>query len=101
MNTIFFRILVLSALVLPLQAVSLGVNASAADSCETILDTKCTRCHYLTRVCQMLGKKSKRSWRRTIDNMVRRGTDLTSEERNVLLECLSSASPGDDRICKF
>lgn len=100
MNNSIIRVLVLLALIVTVQASLTCVNASAKERCETLLDTKCTSCHYLTRVCQVLGKKSKRSWKRSIKNMIRYGTKLTSEEQKILLDCLSTAPPRDKKICK-
>ena len=88
------------ALILPMQSSLACLNASAQDTCETLLDTKCASCHYLTRVCQVLGKKSKRAWKRSIKNMVRYGTKLSREEQKILLDCLSKAPPRDKRVCK-
>ena len=100
MNNKFFRVLVWLALVLFMQTFAANFHAYAADRCETLLASKCTSCHYLTRVCQVLGKKNKRTWKRSIKNMVRYGTKITREEQKILLDCLSTAPPRDKRVCK-
>ena len=69
-------------------------------SCKTLLLTKCDSCHYLTRVCYRLGKKSKRGWKSTLKVMIRRGAQLTMQEQKVLLECLSSPEGEAQSTCK-
>lgn len=59
-------------------------------NCAALLLTKCDSCHYLTRVCYRLDKKSKRGWKRTLKVMIKRGAQLTVKEQKILLECLSS-----------
>jgi len=91
----------LLTLLIGLQSALVCFPVHAQDQCQTILNSKCTRCHYLTRVCQELGKKTKRSWKRTINNMIRYGAKLSGEERDILLDCLGNAAPGDTRICEY
>lgn len=69
-------------------------------SCATLLLTKCDSCHYLTRVCYRVGKKSKRSWKRTLKSMVRYGAKLTKEQQNILLACLSDSTGEAQSTCK-
>ena len=75
-----------------------GVTEDA--SCKTLLLTKCDSCHYLTRVCYRLGKKSKRGWKRTLKSMIRKGTQLTMKEQKLLLECLSSPEGEAQSTCR-
>jgi hypothetical protein len=69
-------------------------------SCATLLLTKCDSCHYLTRVCYRLGKKSKRGWKRTLKSMIRKGTQLTMKEQKLLLECLSNPEGEAQSTCR-
>ena len=69
-------------------------------SCAVLLLTKCDSCHYLTRVCYRLGKKSKRGWKSTLKVMIRRGALLTKNEQKVLLECLSSPEGEAQTTCR-
>ncbi len=69
-------------------------------NCATLLLTKCDSCHYLTRVCYRLGKKSKRGWKSTLKVMIRIGVQLTMQEQKVLLECLSSPEGEAQSTCK-
>jgi len=75
-------------------------GGSEDTSCATLLLTKCDSCHYLTRVCYRLGKKSKRGWKSTLKVMIRRGAQLTMNEQNILLECLSSPEGEAQSTCR-
>jgi hypothetical protein len=76
--------------------------------CQTILNTKCNSCHYLSRVCQKIGQKNKRSWKRTLKLMAKKGAKLkgekkviiSKEEKAALLDCLVNNSVGAQAACK-
>jgi hypothetical protein len=68
--------------------------------CATLLLTKCDACHYLTRVCYRVGKKSRRSWKRSLNAMVRHGTQLTEAQLDTLLACLSEPAPEAEKTCR-
>ena len=70
------------------------------NSCESLLAEKCSSCHYLTRVCQKLGKKSKGDWRRSVKRMVRKGVVLSKAEQKLLVECLHKEEEGARKACK-
>jgi hypothetical protein len=75
-------------------------GASAGTDCQSIIDNKCVKCHYKTRICDALGTKSKRKWKRTIKFMVKQGAILSKDEQNIVTECLSSMPKGSDIVCK-
>ncbi|MDX1775506.1 MAG: hypothetical protein R3297_02890 [Desulfobulbales bacterium] len=68
--------------------------------CSTIIDAKCIQCHYLTRVCEALGTKSVGAWKRSIKFMIKQGAQLTQDEQNKVIACLSSMPRGSDVVCK-
>ena len=68
--------------------------------CTSIVDAKCVRCHYKTRICDALGTKSVRKWKRTIKFMMKQGAGLTEEEQKKVIACLSSLPKGSDVVCK-
>jgi len=68
--------------------------------CSSIIDVKCVRCHYKTRICDALGTKSVRQWNKTIKFMIKQGAQLSVDERNKVIACLSSLSQGSDVVCK-
>ncbi len=70
------------------------------DVCASIVDTKCVRCHYKTRICDALGTKSKRKWKKTINFMMKQGAGLTEEEQKKVIACLSSLPKGSEVVCK-
>ena len=68
--------------------------------CSSIVDAKCVECHYKTRICDALGTKSVGNWKRTIKFMVKQGAQLTEDEKNKVIACLSSLPKGSDIVCK-
>jgi len=68
--------------------------------CSSIIDTKCTKCHYKTRICNAVGTKSVSQWRKTIKFMMRQGAGLTEDEQQKVVACLSSLPQGSDIVCK-
>jgi len=74
-------------------------TAAERQSCTQLLLGRCETCHYLSRVCQRLGKKSKRRWRRTLKNMVRYGAILSKAEMKQLADCLHRQTPEVEKLC--
>ena len=68
--------------------------------CSDIIDAKCVSCHYKTRICDALGTKSVRKWQKTLKFMIKQGAELTDDELNKLLACLSTLPAGSDIVCK-
>ena len=67
--------------------------------CSSIINAKCTRCHYKTRICDALGTKSVRQWKKSTTFMVRQGAELTEDEQNKVVACLSSLPQGSPVVC--
>ena len=97
---LFVVVLMVALLVLCHSVLAQQGGVSEAMSCKTLLLSKCDSCHYLTRVCYRLGKKSKRGWKSTLKVMIKRGAQLTMQEQEVLLECLSSPESEAQSTCK-
>ena len=68
--------------------------------CSSIIDVKCVRCHYKTRICDALGTKSVRQWNKSIKFMIKQGAQLSADEQRKVLACLSSLPQGSDVVCK-
>ena len=68
--------------------------------CSSLVDAKCTRCHYKTRICEALGTKSVRQWSKSIKFMIRQGAELTEDEQRKVIACLSSLPPGSEIVCR-
>ena len=68
--------------------------------CTALVDAKCVRCHYKTRICDALGTKSVRKWKKTMKFMVKAGAQLSQDEQNKVVACLSSLPKGSDVVCK-
>ena len=67
---------------------------------SAIVDTKCVRCHYKTRIFDALGTKSVSKWEKTIKFMKKQGTQLTDDEQNKLIACFSSLPKGSNVVCQ-
>lgn len=78
----------------------LFVSSAAGEECEQLILSRCESCHYNTRICEKLGKKSRSSWKRTVKNMVSYGAKLDRDEIKQVIRCLSG--PADDvvRMCE-
>jgi len=75
-------------------------EAPPAAVCSSIIDTKCVRCHYKTRICDALGTKSVGKWQRSIKFMIKQGAQLTADEQNKVVACLFSLPKGSDVVCE-
>ena len=70
------------------------------EECADLIVNRCETCHYSTRICHVLGRKSKQKWSRSVARMVRYGAKLSETEQKQLIECLFAAEPGDEVICR-
>jgi hypothetical protein len=77
-----------------------GQSVFAADNCAELLNSKCTECHNLNRVCQKVGKKDEKRWARTISRMEKHGTKLSAAENKGILACLAEPTPSTLQLCK-
>ena len=106
MNTVMKSVLYLFVLITVLILVTSCSGAAEIGEvpsdavCSSIVDAKCVRCHYKTRICDALGTKSVGNWKRTIKFMVKQGAQLSEDERNKLIACLAALPKGSDVICK-
>ena len=106
MNTVMKSVMhafVLIAVLLFLAACSgtAEIGKAPADAvCSSLVDAKCVRCHYKTRICDALGTKSVGNWKRTVKFMVKQGAQLTDDENNKIIACLSALPKGSDVVCK-
>ncbi len=89
----------LPLLLLGLSTLAAAQSLSPPPDCAQLLTERCESCHYLTRVCQQLGKKSKRRWKRTLKNMARYGARVSPAEQRRLVDCLSRPAPKVVQLC--
>ena len=82
------------------QSTGTAGGQSTGTDCQAIIDVKCVKCHYKTRICDALGTKSKRKWKKTIKFMVKQGAQLSKEEQVLVVDCLSTMPKGSDVVCK-
>ncbi len=69
-------------------------------TCTAIMDTHCVVCHHATRICQKLGRKNTKGWKRTISNMIKHGAQLTPAEEEALLQCLDQQQQEIKEYCQ-
>ena len=80
---------------------STKIEASPSEAvCTALVDAKCVMCHYKTRICDALGTKSVREWKKTLKFMVKQGAELSQDEQNKVLACLSSLPKGSAVVCR-
>ena len=58
---------------------------------KSVLEDRCVECHNLSRVKS--ASMTRDEWSRTIDRMIAFGAELTSEERDLLLDYLETTYP--------
>ena len=63
-----------------------GSSTTAIDG-KTLLETRCTACHSLDRVNTKSGSPD--DWKSTVDRMVQKGAELSSEEAVILVQYLA------------
>lgn len=93
--------LLLAGLMLALLVAAQASPAAADTRCAELINTRCDQCHYKTRVCQVLGTKSRWGWKRTMKRMLAYGARLTDDERDYLVDCLAAAPKGADYVCNY
>ena len=99
----FYLFLLLIAFALVVSACSGGpeIGEAPPDSvCSSLIDLKCVRCHYKTRICDALGTKSVRQWKKSINFMIKQGAELSVDEQSKVIACLSTMPEGSDIVCK-
>jgi hypothetical protein len=80
---------------------TVDIGATPSDAvCGSLIDDKCVQCHYKTRICDALGTKSVREWMRSIKFMIKQGAQLTEDEQNKVVACLSSLPKGSPIVCQ-
>lgn len=76
------------------------VETPTDELCSSIVNAKCVKCHYKTRICDALGTKSVGNWKRSVKFMVKQGAQLTEDEQKKVVACLSSLPKGSAVVCK-
>nr|WP_320010367.1 hypothetical protein [uncultured Desulfobulbus sp.] len=84
------------ALALFLALGSSPPSSQAKESCEQLIQNKCSSCHFVTHICTPLERgKGNFYWKRTVETMVMSGMETTKEENKQLTDCLSQP---DDKV---
>jgi len=77
-----------------------GFAFAENEQCAVLINSRCQECHYKSRICQVLGNKSKWEWKSTVTHMIGRGAKLSDTEKKTVIDCLGSAPVGADFVCK-
>ena len=73
---------------------------SAEQTCLEKLEKDCTSCHYNTRICKKIEKKSKRAWKSTVKRMLRYGMKMDKKEQSDIVDCLLELKKDSEQFCK-
>ena len=95
-----FLFLLISLFLAACSGTNETVEVPSVSVCSSIVDAKCVRCHYKTRICDALGTKSVSKWQKTVKFMMKQGATLTEDEQKKVVACLSSLPAGSDIVCK-
>lgn len=76
------------------------IPVRANQGCADKVMATCTKCHIQTRICEKLGKKSKRDWKVTLKRMLRYGLVLNETDQDNMLKCLLSLEKNSGNLCK-
>jgi hypothetical protein len=79
--------LLIAAIVL----VSCNSSSDASPDGKALLEDRCVECHNLSRVKS--ANMTREEWARNIDRMITLGAELSSEERDLLLDYLEATYP--------
>lgn len=78
-----------------------ALSAKAAnEGCLELIMNNCTSCHYQTRICEKIDKKSKRAWKKSIKRMLRYGLKMDKRTQGKAVDCLLSMKKEDPGLCK-
>ncbi|MBU0481278.1 MAG: hypothetical protein KKG47_09265 [Proteobacteria bacterium] len=75
-----------------------AVQAAAEGQCAKLLTTVCNDCHNTDRVCNAMGGTPERM-KGLIDWMISNGAELESEEKVLLVNCLSEPYEEAKKVC--
>ena len=64
-----------------------GQSAPETLDGKTLVEERCTECHGLDRTTE--ASKTKEEWQTTVERMVSKGTDLNTEEQEIVIEYLA------------
>jgi len=74
--------------------------ARAENTCVEKIQDKCTSCHYPTRICEKIGKKSRRNWKVTVERMLRYGLQLPDGKLDEMIDCLQGLEADRGNLCR-
>nr|MBF0222415.1 hypothetical protein [Desulfobulbaceae bacterium] len=77
---------------------TISTNSFGAETCGTLLQ-RCGQCHDNERICKSLGK-SEKYWKGIIKYMISNGAEISAEEGDMMVPCLSSKAEDAVKFCK-
>jgi cytochrome c553 len=73
---------------------------SAQVSAGKLAAEKCSACHDTARICDNLGRRAPDVWRQTVERMRGNGAQIADADAEAIAEYISTAKPGNKRLCK-
>lgn len=68
-------------------------------ACQDLLRAKCLRCHGQVTTCAKMGASAPR-WQETIEAMVKLGAEVSGEQGQTLVRCLSRPPGKGGNFCQ-
>ncbi len=65
-------------------------GCSTGESCIKSIQSECTSCHSLNKTCDQ-NDKSRKYWRRIIDQMNRMNASVSREQKEIIAKCLAKS----------
>lgn len=66
---------------------------------QTLVMTRCTRCHDTVRLCRSLRAKGKDAWDMAVTHMMLRGAQVDPQEKALIVEYLFTLPAGARPVC--
>lgn len=77
-----------------------GGAEAAGEDCRTLLQKKCSTCHFVKYICPKMDKNSGAIyWKWIMHSMVKEGMTVTPQESELLVTCLSSRDAQARSFC--
>ncbi|MBN1635962.1 MAG: hypothetical protein JW920_05580 [Deltaproteobacteria bacterium] len=65
----------------------------------SLVTKTCAACHSTERICKKLDKQDRKWWNKTAERMIKRGADLTPEQKDLIVQYLVDLAPGSEPVC--
>ncbi len=66
---------------------------------EALVQAKCSGCHGLEVVCNLLGKRDRDGWDWIVGEMQRKGAQVNLDQKRAITDYLGALAPGSRPVC--